>query len=457
MRVLTLWIDNICQELVTRATSKADRIDGTNQEFNQLLFKPIDPPPHLIMCGQSTGAKSLNEIAQGLSMAYPSSTAIYITSNKDGFNRGDLLKNGFAEAFLIPFEVTEFEKFVNSIESKISSASSNFYRSVKLVDFQGDEPLDFDTYVYLPLNGKYIRYTHAGKQLNTEQVKRLKSHDVSSLQIKQADMPKFYQFTAQKLVAMGQSEGLSETEKRDKMQSAVRSIVSGVFSETSAGSGFDPGRKMIADCQEIVKAYIIASSDEPGATSLYEKISRIAQEDSGLYSYATNTATFGGLFSIGLGIGDPEEISMAGLLCDVGLAALPPEVQIKKKEERTKEDENMYRMHPELSVNLLKTKRMILPEKVLKMIMQHHENYDGTGYPNALQHFKILPEAQVLGIASDFSELLMMKPGQKRTSPREAIEYIRKNLSGTRFDPILVRKIYEMLVPPEEQSSDSAA
>ncbi len=441
-KVLTLWIDKICQGPMDEALKGAEIHDGTTDNLADIMDHPLDPPPPLILCG-SPKSGSLLEVAQTISMTYPVSPVVFLTSNKDGFNRADLIKNGFADAFLIPFESVEFKNKVAEALSRAASNPIESFRTVKLLDFQGDDPLEFDTFIFLPLRKKYIRYSHAGKELNQEQVARLKSHEVSSLHLKQSDMPKFYQFTAQQLVNLGKSETMSETEKQEKMQNAVRSVVAGVFTETNQGSGFDPGRKLISDCQEIVKSYIKASSDNKN--TLYERISSMAQDGEGTYSHATNVATFSSLFAMGLGIGNPEEIAMAGLLCDVGLAELPADLQLKSAKERTPEEERQYRKHPEMSLHLLKSKRMIMPEKVQKIILQHHENYDGKGYPGHLTADRIIPEAQIVGLASDFADLLVIKEGRKRLTPREAIEEIRKTESGRRFAPDFLFRIGKLL------------
>jgi HD-GYP domain-containing protein (c-di-GMP phosphodiesterase class II) len=340
---------------------------------------------------------------------------------------------------------------VSDVLSRAAATTAESYRNVKIVDFQGNEPLEFDTYIYLPLRGKHIRYTHAGKELAPEQVARLKNHDVSSLQIKQADMPKFYQFTAMQLMMLGKDNAMSATERQEKLQSSVRAVVSDIFSQTDETAGFDSGRKIIGDCQEIVKSYISAQNNNHG--SLYDKITAIANDGEGTYSKSTNIATFSALFAIGLGLTNAEEIAMAGLLCDVGLSELPAEIQAKEAHERTPTEEAQYRQHPELSIKLLKAKRIIASEKVFTYIKQHHENYDGTGYPQKLAGDRISIEAQILGLAVDFTELLLVKPGQKRLTPKEAMEHIVSTQSGKRFSTSLMSRVNRLLFGDSTKNS----
>lgn len=445
IRVLALWLDSNSRAPVIRAFgSKAEYIEGSNENIQELVETALNPLPNVIICGQPEVAETLLEVAQGVSLAYPGIPFIYVTTNKEKFDRAELKKNGFTDAFLVPFETVDLERYLSSLAQKNAPDATQSFRTVKLVDFQGEDPLEFDTFIYLPLNKKYIRYTHSGKMLKAEQIEKLKSHELSSLHINENDLQKFYQFTAQQLMLLGRSETLSQTEKQERVQDAIRSIVGGIFTDKPQ-SGFDDGRKMIGDCQEIVKSYILAAGDKDAP--LYQKILAISQDGDGTYSQAANVATFAALFSIGLGIGNAEEVAMAGLLCDIGIAELPAELQMKSKEERSAAEEALYRRHPEHSVALLKAKRMIVPENVVKMIEQHHEAVNGKGYPLGLPSIRILPEAQLVGIAAEFSELMAPKAGQKRMTPKDALDFIRKNYSGSRFSSSILGQLASLLVP----------
>lgn len=445
IRSLSIWIDPICLDHVTKALSSTTVLPFSG-DFSKFYDNPIDPPPNLVVCGVGQDGLSTVEVAQAIRLSYPDTKLVHVTSVKAGFQSELLKKNGFHDAFLLPFEVASFEKYVQQLTKSGAAAAQNF-RSVKLVDFQGETPLEFDTFTFLPLNGKFIRMSAAGKALRPEQVKKLKEHDVGNLHIKQDDLKKFYQFTAQRLVEMGKSDSMSETEKQEKMQESVRAIVGGVFSDSAENSGFDAGKKLLGDCQGIVKSYIVATGKQ---ASLYERLTEMSRDSGDVYSRATNVSTFAALFSIGLSIGNPEEIAMASLLRDIGQADLPPEIQNKTKEERTPAEEKIYQKHPELSIQMIKARRMVISDKVVAMIMQHHENHDGTGFPHGVNHEKILPESQLLAIADELDEKLVVVSGKPRLTPRQAIESILKDESEAsskrRFDPNLLKRLSALLI-----------
>lgn len=441
--VLALLIDPITAAIVREILNSAEIVEAGETDFMKFLEEPLARTA-LVLCGPPTEAAKITatEVAQGLGLAYPGISAIYVTSTKEGFDRPLLQKNGFKDGYLLPLEKTEFAETAKRI---LGGANSEIdaYKSVKLLDMEGGDVLDFDLFILLPFNNKYLKYVSRGSKLNPEQLRRLQEREVSAMFVRETEMPRFYKFTAQKLLAMGKSSTLSETEKQERIKQSVRTIMSDVFAPSAAEQNFESGKKVITDCQEVVKSYLSAVDSKQG--SFYEKFSALAQSESGFYSGAANVSTFASLFALGLGIGKPEEVAMAGMLCDVGMSALPPAVQSKTASERTPEEEKIYRTHPAESLTLFKAKRMTLSDYVLKLVVQHHEQFDGKGYPAGLPSIKILPEAQLLGISSEFADLIRFKEGQQRLTPREAIDEIIKTHSGTLFDPALLGRIKTLL------------
>ena len=70
----------------------------------------------------------------------------------------------------------------------------------------------------------------------------------------------------------------------------------------------------------------------------------------------------------------------------------------------------------------------------MPIIMQHHERYDGTGYPNSLKGDQINFLARLLTVIDSFDAMTSIRPYQQKKSYWEAIEEL-KRFSGTQFDP----------------------
>ena len=75
-------------------------------------------------------------------------------------------------------------------------------------------------------------------------------------------------------------------------------------------------------------------------------------------------------------------------------------------------------------------------------IRHHHENYDGTGYPDGLRGEAIPRFARIVAIADTFDAVTTDRPYRPGRAPQEAIEVLRTD-AGKRFDPRFVDRFVE--------------
>jgi len=89
--------------------------------------------------------------------------------------------------------------------------------------------------------------------------------------------------------------------------------------------------------------------------------------------------------------------------------------------------------------------------------LQHHEHFDGTGYPNGIFGDRMCKEAQLLAIADRFDYLTAIRPGKPTLSPFEAVNQLRdiqlKDTSKTHYNPELLKKLLELFPQPQTQTA----
>lgn len=402
--------------------------------------EPLSPMPAAILCGPPMEGMQTSEVAQALRMIYPTTPIFYITSDRSSFNRKQFQKNGFTDAFLLPADQLILIETVKRLLAAIGQIKS--FRTVRLMDISSENVLGFDLYLQLPVNKKYIKYASASDVLSDARARRLKEMHVQVASVSEDQISKFYQFTAAQLKKLNSNSGVSETEKKERRESAVRSLFSGIFGEDSKDDTISQGRGMMTDCQEIIKSYILDECETPAAW--LDKIMNVSATGGGAYNHSANVSTYAALFSIGTGIGQTDEIALAGLLHDIGLSELPLEIANKQEADMTDTEKQVYQRHPVTSVNMLKEKKLIMSEKVMKIIEQHHERFDGKGYPNAIAGNRVLKDAQILAIADSFDYLMKVEVGKASLSPLQAMQKIQEmnSKSGeTKFDPDLLKSI----------------
>lgn len=119
-----------------------------------------------------------------------------------------------------------------------------------------------------------------------------------------------------------------------------------------------------------------------------------------------------------------EKVAMACLLHDVGLKYLPPGMMQKPRHNWSPEELHAYEQHPIKSAEMLRDIKDISND-VLIMIVEHHENALGTGFPKKIRDIKMSPLGKIVALANYFSNLMFSTHLDGRNySPDEAIQYI---------------------------------
>ena len=408
-------------------------------------------PPAFVICGAPPEGVSTVEVAQALRMQNQAAPIFLVVESTSKHDRKNLMKNGFSDVFFLPLDQQTLERTINEIVSA-GKKTARAYRQVKLLDLQEDTKLDFDTYIYMPANKKHIKFSAAGDAIEKTRMEKLKSaKSAPTVEIAQDEMAKFYDYTAARLKAIGSNETMSETQRQEKMHGAVRELVSGLFND--AATGTDSGKQAIEDCQKIVKSFVTADTGKGG---WYERFITSTGNNVDTYSHASNVCTYGALFAMAVGCKNVADVSLAGLLHDIGMAKVPYEIQSKDSTLWTPQEKELWEKHPEFAVDIIKERKMVVSELVHKIILQHHENFNGTGFPKRLIGDRICQEAQILALADRFDELTKIVPGKAAFSPVEAINMLYKtamtNASQQFIDPALFKRILT-LFPGEKAAA----
>lgn len=139
--------------------------------------------------------------------------------------------------------------------------------------------------------------------------------------------------------------------------------------------------------------------------------------------------------AMGLSSREAETIYHAGLLHDIG------KIGVRDKElDRLGKLSNLemrrVRRHPALGARILAP--LPLLETVATLILQHHELYDGTGYPSGLKGDEIALGARILTVCDAFETMISGRAFMRRMTVPEALSALEQG-TGTRFDPDVVQ------------------
>lgn len=134
-------------------------------------------------------------------------------------------------------------------------------------------------------------------------------------------------------------------------------------------------------------------------------------------------------------------IRYGGVLHDIGKIGINVNI-IQKPGRLTDEEFNMIKNHPLIGERIISPIAFL--KDVLPVVSQHHERYDGQGYPLGIDGSRMVPEARVLAVADAYDAMITARPYRSPLPREEAMAELRR-CSGTQFDPIVVESFLELL------------
>lgn len=142
---------------------------------------------------------------------------------------------------------------------------------------------------------------------------------------------------------------------------------------------------------------------------------------------------------IALNVGYPSEaletVHWAALLHDIGKLGIPDRV-LKNPGPLTSEEWTVVRKHPQIGAEIVVNVSNLLD--VAELIQNHHERWDGTGYPNGVSGEKIPLGARIIAVADAYTAMVNHRVYRSACTPDEAVAELER-CSGTIFDPGVVR------------------
>lgn len=129
-----------------------------------------------------------------------------------------------------------------------------------------------------------------------------------------------------------------------------------------------------------------------------------------------------------------EQLSLAALLHDVGKISTPDSVLLKPAA-LTEEERAVVRLHSERGARLLAAVPEM--EEVAAAVRHHHENYDGTGYPEGLAGEHIPLASRIIHVADAYDAMTSPRPFRSALDHERAVRTLQDG-AGSQFDPEVV-------------------
>jgi putative nucleotidyltransferase with HDIG domain len=148
---------------------------------------------------------------------------------------------------------------------------------------------------------------------------------------------------------------------------------------------------------------------------------------------------------MGLSKEEIDDLHRGGLLHDIGKIGISPEI-LDKPGKLTDEERQMMNRHVTIGARILEP--IAAYAKIIPIVLQHHECFDGNGYPDGLAGEAISLGARIFAVADRFEALTSERPYRKALHHKRAAQYIKKR-AGIEFDPIVVQAFLEFMAEEE--------
>lgn len=159
--------------------------------------------------------------------------------------------------------------------------------------------------------------------------------------------------------------------------------------------------------------------------------------------HADRVSRIAGAIARELGLSEKQidEVELAGLLHDIGKIGIEDRVLMKPARLDSDETELMRR-HPIYGAAILSPSVALRP--LAPIVLHHHENFDGSGYPDGLSGEAIPIGSRIMIVADAYEAMTSNRVYRKAIGHESAMEQLNK-YKGVQFDPRIVRALHEVV------------
>ena len=307
-----------------------------------------------------------------------------------------------------------------------------------IYSFKG--PLPFDVYIQR-FEGKFTKVYNKNSEHDPEQIYRYEDKQITNLYVTQAEK-NIYGVFLYKLVEQF-NRGAGEVDK-EKMIDVIKTSLELTY-EKFADQSDDLGMNIQWASQQVTSALMMMEDNMASAIEIFKALS----EDKQLLKHSYMVSLFSLVLAKKLGITSQRNlmgIGLGALLHDLGHTRINSE--LFSKNNLTPKEWDEIKDHPQLALKIVDHTKGITSD-IRSILIQHHEQPNGRGYPNRLTNSSIFPPAKIVAIADAFC-YFVSKSAYRETvfTTAQALQMMRDDIGH--FDPEYL-EVFATAVQPKKK------
>lgn len=311
------------------------------------------------------------------------------------------------------------------------------FTSIKIEEFYSSKSVLFDIFIKLN-SGRYIKILHAGDTFSKERVDSYKNDKkMEYLYFQKKDIfryVKYNSFVSKKLVG---SRDIDSTTKVNILKNVAAKFVESAFLDGVKPQIVDQGKEVAESMYRLVK-----SSDD-----LFKTLVAYSDFDPSAFTHAYLVTLFSTAIIKQFEWESKTTIECTALAClfhDIGKMTLPRELLNMKVEDMSPEQYAQYKTHPQRGVELVDGNPLI-NISVKQIILQHHENFDGTGFPFGTRSANLLTLANIVHLADDLVHIIQ----EQEKKPADALKVLLSSKDGVKkYNSVIIEALLKTFVDP---------
>jgi HD-GYP domain-containing protein (c-di-GMP phosphodiesterase class II) len=179
------------------------------------------------------------------------------------------------------------------------------------------------------------------------------------------------------------------------------------------------------------------------AMMLLAQMSQMERSDRDPCAHALDVGVLSLVVGMTHGLDAPtvKQLGLGAVLHDVGELRLPQNL-FKRSGLYTDDERRLIRRHPEIGASLLKNEADV-PETSLRIVAEHHERLDGSGYPAGLRGDQIALTSQIVGLINVYDAMVSRRSYRSPLTSRQAIARLYEHERRTHFARALVERLIQ--------------